>query len=157
MKLSRPDQKKALDKVEQVTAFMAEMEKVSVTIEITAGMERDLRDLIEAHLWSTEAGLRSVLGAGIGTLLAERVREARTDAEKVRQLTRLLAEAEGRLAAARFELAEAREELRRWELASGAITKIAQELGDTLQRQNRELAALEARGREQERKDGARA
>jgi chromosome segregation ATPase len=144
------DRKQGSAKVEQVTAFMAELEKVVVTITITKAMENDLRTLIEAHMWSAEEGLRLVLGAGIGALLAEGVRDASTGAEQALALSRLLAEAQGKLAGARYELADAREQLRRWEMSSGAIAKIAQDVETTLRRQNSEIDALRAQLAQQE-------
>ena len=124
---------------------MAEMEKKVIEIEVTTDMLEDIKGIAKLHLWEPEEGARMVLGAGIGALQAERVSEARTDAEKILLLSRLLAEAEGRLAAARFDLAEANEAVKRWELSSGTIRELAISLEETIRRQNKEIDELKAR------------
>jgi hypothetical protein len=140
MASSRSGRTQGLEKVERVTTLMADLEKVVLTVEVSKATERDLRALIATHLWSAEDGLRIILGAGIGVLLAEEVRDAASDS--ARAFARQLAETEGRLAAVRYELSDAREQLKRWELSSGAIASLAQNLEDTLRRQNGEIEAL---------------
>lgn len=126
--------------------FDLDENKVTLEIELTKQTVEEIKALMAEYLWEPNEGLRLLLGAGIGALQAERVRTPDiSDHEKVLRLSRLLTEAEGRLAGARYDLSEARQMLKRWELSNGAIRETLVSLEQVIKRQNQELDELKAR------------
>ena len=112
---------------------------VILEVEVTQETMQELKALMDEHLWEPDEGLRMILGAGLGALTAERVREAYTDQEKIIQLSQRLARAEGRLVTTRFDLSEVRQDIKRWELSTGAVREMAAGSEKVIRRQNSEI------------------
>jgi hypothetical protein len=123
---------------------------VVLEIEVTKQTVQDLKNMISEHLWDFNAGLRLILGAGLGALMAQRVKDAQTDQEKTLKLTRLLTESEGRLVGSRYELSEIKNILKRWELSDGGTRELVVSAQQVIQRQHQELDELKSRLKEKE-------
>ena len=105
-------------------------------IAVPAEMANELAELASFYVWEKAEGLRIILGAGMGALQAQRQVQEDGDSDpevKLRHLTRQLVRSEGRLAASRYRLFEAEQELRRLELSNAGL----RELGIGLERANR--------------------
>lgn len=124
---------------------MLNEDTVVLEIEVTRETAGELKALVAEHLWEPDEGLHMILGAGVGALTAESVREPRTEQENIIRLSQLLTRAEGRLACVRFDLSEAKEALKRWELSNGAIRELTVSLEQMIRRQNQEIDELKSR------------
>jgi len=124
---------------------MLNEDTIVLEIEVTRETAGELKALVAAFLWEPNEGLRMILGAGIGALITERSKEVQTDSEKIRQISRLLVESEGRLASTRFNLSEAKQALKRWELSNGAIRELIVSIEQVIRRQNQEIDELKSR------------
>ncbi len=129
----------------RIDAMDDEFKRKVVQIEVAAETLGDLQGIIRSYYWDSDEGLRMVLGAGIGALLAERVLAGEVEADKIRLLTRRLTESEGKLAGVRHALSEAHEVIKKWELSNGAIRELTLSLEQTIRRQNQEIDELRAR------------
>lgn len=121
---------------------MLSEDTIVLEIEVTRETAEEVKALIAERLWEPNEGLRMILGAGISALATEVLRDPKTEQEKIIQLSQLLTRAEGRLAGTRFDLSEARDALKRWELSNGAIRELTVSLEQIIKRQNREIDEL---------------
>jgi hypothetical protein len=118
-------------------------EKNILEIEISKETAEQIKEIIENYLWEKDEGLRRILGAGIGFLLAQKINLEKTDEkEKIRTLTRELTLSEGRLAGTRYRMAEMTFTIHRWELASGSLQSLGAATDKIVVRQNNELAEM---------------
>jgi len=98
---------------------------VKLEIEVTAETFHDLGVLIAEEGWEYDEGLRLVLGAGLGTVRAQRGRQSMQGGEDIdTTLDRLMSrlkEVESSLAVTRFRLYEYQQTNQGWELSTGAF------------------------------------
>jgi len=120
-----------------------EEKKIKLEIEIAPETATQLNRLFSEHFWERADGLRTILGVGIGTLIAQQIEKKNEDSQtKIISLTRELVQSEGRLSGVQFELAEIKELNRRWELSTGSIHAMNATLEKVILQQNNEISEI---------------
>lgn len=124
-----------------------EMDRTTDTLEIVvpSEMAKELRELVNAYLWEPDEGLRTILGAGMAALEAQRLLQedsGSSEEVKLRHLTRQLVRSEGRLAATRYRLFEAEEEIKRVVFSNAGLRELGMGMDKAITRQIAEIEKL---------------
>ncbi|MEX2144459.1 MAG: hypothetical protein WD740_07685 [Anaerolineales bacterium] len=143
--------KKPLSVKKQRPTYKEVLDKKEVCIEVTDDTLEELKEIIQLHWWDFNEGIRRILGAGIGTLLAEETAESSSAESRIGLLSQRLVMSEGKLAGERFELSGMRQTARRLELSNNALHEATSMLAATVGRQNEELVKLKTQLKKRER------
>src|SRR3972149_9661782 len=98
-------------------------EAINLEIFVTPETAGDIESLITEKQWEKQEGLRILLGAGLAAIRTRLFDQDEIEDGFDSKLKSRLMEVEQSLAVLRFQLFEALERNRSWELSSGAIQK----------------------------------
>jgi hypothetical protein len=131
--------------VKDISTWEMDAREDILQVRVSTEMAKELRELAESYLWEGEEGLRMILGAGKAALEAQRLiqeEEGASNDARLRHLTRQLVRSEGRLAATRYRLFEAEQEINRLVLSNAGLRELGLGMEKALNRQLEEIDVL---------------